>query len=101
MRGEGAGSWLLAATVACGVCLGGAACSADVFDVAVDLQPETLVLDFGDAAGTIPDVPCDPAAPACTGAVATAAAAPSGVPADVTVSLGCDPDRARCFAQAD
>jgi hypothetical protein len=82
------------------LCVGGAACSMDIFDVAVDLQGETFVLDFGAAAGTIPDVPCDPAAPACTGAVATAAV-PAGVPADVTVSLGCDAATARCFAQAD
>jgi len=82
----------------------GAGCSADVFDVEVDLMQRTFVLDFGSQSGTIPTVTCsDAAVQEVCGASPTVPVDTSpatGVPSDVQVTLGCDPTTDRCFAQA-
>lgn len=83
--------------------MSGPACSADVFDVQVNLQPQVYRADFGGQAGEIPTVACDPGAPqVCnTGAAVSVATDPAGVPGEVTVALGCDEATTRCFAQAE
>jgi hypothetical protein len=81
---------------------GGGACSSDIFDLTVDLKPQAYAFDFGAAQGTIPTVACDPTASACMGTLAAVDGSPvTGVPTQVTVSIGCDAATARCFAQAD
>jgi hypothetical protein len=79
-------------------------CSADVFDVPVDLGARSFALDFGPPSGTIPTVTCDEAIvqEACGSAptVAVDTSSTTGVPSDVEVALGCDDSTDRCFAQA-
>jgi len=82
-----------------------AGCSADVFDVDIDLTARSFVADFGSQSGTIPTVTCsdDVTQAVCgasptTGPVDTSAA--TGVPSDVQVTLGCDTSTDQCFAQA-
>jgi len=82
--------------------LGTGGCSSDILDVTVDLRSQVYAFDFGATQGTIPTVTCDATASACTGTVAALDGAPvTGVPTEVTVSIGCDGTTARCFAQAD
>src|SRR5689334_2377479 len=81
--------------------LGSGGCSSDIFDVTVDLRSQAYAFDFGATQGTIPTVTCDATASACAGMVAALDGAPvTGVPTEVTVSIGCDGATARCFAQA-
>ena len=79
-------------------------CSADVFDLNVDLGARSFALDFGPPSGTIPTVTCDEAiAQGVCGnspSVAVDTTASTGVPSDVEVALGCDDSTDRCFAQA-
>ena len=81
-----------------------AGCAADVFDVSVDLTPQTFARDFGPDMGTIPTVTCDDTIvqQVCGSgqSVAVDTTSTTGVPSDVQVQLGCDPSSARCFAQA-
>jgi hypothetical protein len=81
----------------------GAACSADIFDVQVNLQSQVYRADFGGQMGQIPTLACDPSAPqACgEGTSGVVDTTPTGVPGEVTVALGCDDTTARCFARAD
>lgn len=96
---------MLAAAAALGALWLGPGCSADIFDVDVDLRPQAYAFDFGAPDGTIPTVTCDPAMPdACAASAADAAQAASTAvtgPTQVQVSLGCDPGTQRCFAQAE
>ena len=91
---------VLALVVAGGI--GG--CSADVFDLNVDLGARSFALDFGQPSGTIPTVTCDEAiAQEVCGSSPSAAvdtSSTTGVPSDVVVALGCDDSTDRCFAQA-
>jgi len=91
---------VLALVVAGGI--GG--CSADVFDLNVDLGARSFALDFGQPSGTIPTVTCDEAiAQEVCGSSPSAAvdtSSTTGVPSDVEVALGCDDSTDRCFAQA-
>jgi hypothetical protein len=79
-------------------------CSADVFDVTVDLKPQTFALDFGQQTGTIPTVTCDDTIveEVCGSgqSVSVDTTSTTGVPSDVQMQLGCDANTARCFAQA-
>jgi len=87
-----------------GVAGGVGGCSADVFDVTVDLTPRTFALDFGQQMGTIPTVTCDDTivAEVCGSgqSVSVDTSSTTGVPSDVQMQLGCDASTARCFAQA-
>jgi hypothetical protein len=77
-------------------------CSSDIFDVTVDLSSEAYHTDFGCTNGNIPSVACDPSAPTvcATGqTVDTDATAATGVPANVSVTPGCDASSDLCFAQ--
>ena len=79
-------------------------CSADVFDVDVDLTARTFAMDFGSRSGTVPTVMCtDAVAQEVCGAspsVGANTSSATGVPSDVQVTLGCDPTTSNCFAQA-
>jgi hypothetical protein len=82
----------------------GAGCG-DFFDVNVDLPAKVLAADFGSTQGTVPAIPCDPAADdpcAASGGDVQAAADLSGAspPVDVSVVLRCDASTARCYAAA-
>ncbi|MDB4983357.1 MAG: hypothetical protein JWM82_4109 [Myxococcales bacterium] len=81
------------------------ACAPDILDMDVDLSPHAFVGDFGSATGTIPTIVCEADMPAACGSsvagTAKTVAVPSAdVPADVTVTPGCD-THCRCFAQAN
>jgi hypothetical protein len=80
-------------------------CSADVFDLNVDLGARSFALDFGQQSGTIPTVTCDEAiAQGVCGSSPTVpvdTSSGTGVPSDVEVALGCDDSTDRCFAQAN
>jgi hypothetical protein len=93
----------IASTLTIATLASGAACSRDVFDVYVDLKTETYRADFGNAAGTIPVVSCDPTNPgACAdGSVLDVNASATGMPADVQISTGCDDTADRCFVRAN
>jgi hypothetical protein len=103
---RGARLWRIARLVAVGSTLVAAtACAPDIFDVDVDLSPHAFVGDFGSAMGTIPTIVCEAAMPAaCNPSVVDTAqavdVASADVPADVTVTPGCD-STCRCFIQAN
>jgi hypothetical protein len=82
----------------------GGGCSADVFDVDVDLMQRTFVLDFGSQSGTIPTVTCSDATVqevcGASPSVGVDTSSTTGVPSDVQVTLGCDAATNLCFAQA-
>ena len=86
-----------------GVVAAGQACSADIFDVQVDLQSQVYRADFGAPVGDIPTVTCDPGVPEACGAGTSVSVdtASAGIPGEVTVALGCDGVTTRCYAQAD
>jgi hypothetical protein len=98
---DGAWPLLSAAAALMALWLGAAGCSADVFDVQVDLKTQAYQLDFGPPRGEIPVVACGAADVCGGGTVLSASGAPDAPPADVQVALGCDPATGRCFAQAD
>jgi hypothetical protein len=81
----------------------GGGCS-DVFDVDVDLQQASFVVDFGSFQGTVPAIACDPNAPAACTAAAIGAQAlvdQSGVgPADTQITAQCDAATSQCYAVA-
>jgi hypothetical protein len=74
-------------------------CSADIFDVEVQLAERRFGADFGERSGTIPVVPCGPDDAVACGEEASAVIA--GESGDATVRFGCDPDAAACFGEAD
>jgi hypothetical protein len=77
-------------------------CSSDIFDVTVDLGSEAYHTDFGCTNGNIPSVACDPSAPtvcAYEQPVEADVSATAGVPANVSVTPGCDASSDSCFAQ--
>jgi hypothetical protein len=98
-RRAGAGVFLVAALATAL----GAGCSADIFDVQVNLQPQVYRADFGAPVGDVPAGTCDPGAADPCGSAPTVAVdtTPAGVPGELTVALGCDGATARCFAQAE
>ena len=90
---------LVAGTAMVFTALASGGCSADIFDVSVELMPEAFTVDFGASSGTIPTVVCDPqdtSASACGGAIQVG----DGT-GQATLRLGCDAASARCFGQAD
>lgn len=101
------GSYLSTATkgvyAAALVCLSLAAgCSTDIFDTTVNLGSEAYDADFGCTNGTIPTVTCNPdSASTCAAGqtVGADASAATGVPANVSVTPGCDVTSDLCFAQ--
>jgi hypothetical protein len=77
-------------------------CSTEIFDSTVNLGSEAYDADFGCANGTIPTVTCNPdSTSVCTAGqtVDTEASAATGVPANVSVTPGCDATSDLCLAQ--
>jgi hypothetical protein len=77
-------------------------CSTDIFDTTVELGSEAYDADFGCNNGTIPTVACSPGSSSVCAAgqtIETDASAATGVPANVSVTPGCDATSDLCFAQ--
>jgi hypothetical protein len=89
--------WAAALTAA--VSLAVAGCSADIFDVSVELGEEAFHLDFGTMTGSVPALACDPAMPQSCG--------PGGVitlangAGETELGAGCDTGTTRCYVQAN
>lgn len=83
-----------------GISLGAPACSSDVFDATVNLQPQTYQMDFGAATGTIPTLTCAPAAPGTCNVQSRDAVTATTGSGNIAVDFGCDAATDRCFAEA-
>lgn len=74
-------------------------CSADIFDVELQLAEQRFGADFGERSGTLPIVPCGSEDSLACGEDASAAIV--GENGDATVRFGCDPGLGACFGEAD
>ena len=57
----GGGRWKWGVTLSTWLALAAAGCGMDVFDVDIDLAPQTFTLDFGQQSGTVPAIACNDA----------------------------------------
>jgi len=99
----GGGKWKLGVTLSTWLALAAAGCGMDVFDVDIDLAPQTFTLDFGQQSGTVPAIACNDAIvqEACSSSSSFTidTSSTAGTPSQVDVALGCD-GNGQCFAEA-